>query len=78
MEELLGQQQEGSSEGGAPNERVLMNQIVQLERELRDKDHVIDGLKERGSSPAHVAVNETRVLRQENEDLRVRERENRI
>ena len=75
MEELLAQQQqEGSSEGGAPNERALMNQIVQLERELRDRDRVIDGLKERGSSPAHVAVNETRVLRQENEDLRVREK----
>lgn len=76
MEELLAQQQQGNSpEGGAPNERALMNQIVQLEREMREKDQVIDGLKERGDSPAPGAMNEARVLRQENEDLRVREGE---
>ena len=76
MEELLAQQQAGHSlEGGVPNERALMNQIVQLEREMREKDRVIEGLKERGNSPTPGAVNEARVLRQENEDLRVSERE---
>ena len=76
MEELLAHQQAGHSlEGGAPNERSLMNQIVQLERDVREKDRVIEGLKERGNSPTPGAVNEARVLRQENEDLRVSERE---
>ena len=74
--ELLTQQQAGHSlEGGVPNERSLMNQIVQLERDVREKDRVIEGLKERGNSPTPGAVNEARVLRQENEDLRVSERE---
>ena len=71
--ELLSQQQGQQSlqEGGAPSERDLMNQIVQLERELQERESVIRGLRERGNSPTPGAVNETRVLRQENEDLKV-------
>ena len=73
VEELVAQQRhKDPSEGGAPNEQALMSQIVQLERELRDRDQMIEGLRERGSSPAPGAVNEARVLRQENEDLKVR------
>ena len=52
-----------------------MNQIVQLGREMREKNRVIEGLKERGNSPTPGAVNEARVLRQENENLRVSESE---
>ena len=76
MEELVAQQQlQRSLEGEAPNERALMNQIVQLEREVRERERTIEGLRERGSSPAHGAVHEARVLRQENEDLKVSLRE---
>ena len=35
---------------------------------------MIGDLRERGASPSSAAANEARVLRQENEDLRVRER----
>ena len=71
MEELIARQQQ-VVEGEAPDERALMNQIVQLERELRERDRVLETLRERGeSSPTPGAVNELRVLRQENEDLRV-------
>ena len=77
MEELLAQQQEGHPpKGSAPNERALMNQIVQLECEMREKDREITELKERGNSPVPGAMNEARVLRQENEDLKVREGDN--
>ena len=74
MEELIAQQQQQQgnlSEGGAPNERALMNQIMELERELRDKERAIEGMNERGSSPASGAVHEVRVIKQENEDLKV-------
>ena len=71
MEELIARQQQ-VVEGEAPDERALMNQIVQLERELRERDRVLETLRERGeNSPTPGAVNELRVLRQENEDLRV-------
>ena len=69
MEELVARQQ---PEGEPPDEGVLMNQVVQLERELRERDRVLEGLRERGASPTPGAVNELRVLRQENEDLKVR------
>ena len=71
MEELIARQQQ-VVEGEAPDERALMNQIVQLERELRERDGILETLRDRGSSPTPGAVNELRVLRQENEDLRVR------
>ena len=72
MEELVSRQaQVGPREGEAPDERALMNQIVQLERELRERDRVVEAMRERGSSPTPGAANELRVLRQENEDLRV-------
>ena len=72
MEELVSRQaQVGPWEGEAPDERALMNQIVQLERELRERDRVMEAMRERGSSPTPGAANELRVLRQENEDLRV-------
>ena len=51
-----------------------MNRVVQLEKELRERESVIGDLWEREASPSSAAANEARVLRQENEDLRVRER----
>ena len=75
MEELLSQQEgERGAGGGDPTERDLMNRVVQLEKELREREGVIGDLRERGASPSSAAANEARVLRQENEDLRVRER----
>ena len=75
MEELLSQQEgERGAGGGAPTERDLMNRVVQLEKELRAREGVIGDLRERGASPSSAAANEASVLRQENEDLRVRER----
>ena len=75
MEELLSQQEVERGAGrGAPTERDLMNRVVQLGKELREREGVIGDLRERGASPSSAAANEARVLRQENEDLRVRER----
>ena len=75
MEELLSQQEgERGAGGGDPTERDLMNRVVQLEKELREREGLIGDFRERGASPSSAAANEARVLRQENEDLRVRER----
>ena len=73
---ILLSQQEGGREagGGAPTERDLMNRVVQLEKELRERESAIGDLWEREASPSSAAANEARVLRQENEDLRVSER----
>ena len=75
MEELVARQQQvDSEEGKAPDERGLMEQVVQLERELRERDRAMESLRERGGgspTPA-AAANELRVLRQENEELKVR------
>ena len=67
VEELVARQQQLDSRGGvAPDERALMNQIARLEGGLREREGV------RGGSPGGaVGVNEMRVLRLENEDLKV-------
>ena len=77
MEELLSQQKEGGRRGGgdgaAPSDRDLMNRIVELESEIRERDNLIGELHERRESPSLSASNTSRLLRQENEDLKVKE-----
>ena len=59
MEELLSQQKEDIEEGGgggrgegvAASDRDLMNRIVELEREVRERDNLIGELREGGNPP---------------------------